>query len=419
MSLVFVLLCAVLRAEAPAVQLVTAKAAVLMDSRTGLILWQQNPDQPLPMASTTKIMTAMVILDHGADRLNEDVVVPPEAIVGGSSRFAAGDRVKLYDLLQGALINSSNEATIAAADYLAGNTATFVGWMNAKAAELGLRKTHFMNTHGLYQPNHYTTARELSLITREALTNPNYQLLRTIIAIKYVSVKAPPRPDVYLENHNKMIGKPVPGVPGAVVDGVKTGYVKEAGKCLAASATRDGWQLIAVVLNSSDTYADVGNLLHYGFVRYEWHTYATASSPCAEVPVRWGARRTVPVGTRQGIYLGAPTLRLEYGGADDLYTVTFAGTPPRAPVARNAELGRLELRCNGQLLVSTPAVALRANPVTPWITITLGVLYWLVVLVILALIGRFYGTRTKAARRRRRLLKAPGRETHPRRTRDG
>ncbi len=148
--------------------LVTANAAILMDRQSGLVLWAHNPDLELPMASTTKIMTAMVILDHGANRLNEKVKVSKYAAsTGGSYIFHEGDVTTLYNLLVAALVRSSNEATVAAAEYLAGDEQTFVGWMNEKAThELGLKHTHFINPHGLYDKfhgaEHHTTARDLA-----------------------------------------------------------------------------------------------------------------------------------------------------------------------------------------------------------------------------------------------------------------
>lgn len=405
-----ILIPALLAGEVAPPSLVAAKAAVLMDRQTGLVLWARNADWRLPMASTTKIMTAMVILDHGGDRLDEEVVVSEHADrVEGSSQFATGETVRLRDLLRGALIRSSNEATIAAGEYLAGSETAFVGWMNDKAAELGLSRTHFANPHGLYHPDHYSSALDLARMTRYALTN--YPLIREIVATKLISVMAQPRGMVRLETRNKLLGNPVPGIASALVDGVKTGYVNESGKCFVASATQGEWQLIAVLLNSPDIFSEANTLLHYGFARYEWRNYATPTEAGAAVRVGWGASRTVPVGTPAP--LGAPVLRLEYGtgGAGD--TVAFVGKPVRAPVRKGDTLGMLEVRREGRMIATAPAIALRDIPVAWWARWAIGLLYWGVVALVLFVVGKVYGTRTKVARRRRRLQQAARRAVDP------
>ena len=387
------LLPVLLLAEEPVAPLVSAKAAILMDRQTGLVLWEKHADWRLPMASTTKIMTAMVILDHGGDRLDETVT--------------------LRDLLKGALIRSSNEATIAAAEYLTPShtVAEFVGWMNDKADALGLTHTRFVNTHGLYAEGHYSSARDLAVMTRHALTN--YPLIREIAQIRFTQVPALPRGPVNLENRNKLLGQTVPGVPGSAFDGVKTGYVRLSGPCLVSSATCQGWQLIGVVLNSPAMWLDSKALLHYGFTRYEWRTYADEAGAAYEAPVAFGAaRRAVPVGVKGA--LGAPAMKLSFrdGGADDELRFIPA-RPLRAPIARGEEIGTLWVYRDGRALISAPAVALRAVPVAGWLRALRAGGYALGALALIVIVGKIYGTRAKSARRRRRQLAAGRRAAHP------
>lgn len=397
----------------PPAPLIAAKSAVVMDARTGLVLWSYHPDTPLPMASTTKIMTAMVILDLGIDKLDQYVTVSKyAAATGGSSVLGAGDMVRLHELLQAILIRSSNEATVAAAEFLTGSEARFVARMNEKAAFiLGPQcHTHFVNPHGLYDrtrgAHHVSSARELALLTRYALLN--YPEIRRIVSEGQL-----PHPKylktlggriITLENHNRILGRQVPGFPGSRVDGVKTGFVVEAGKCLVSSATANGWQLIAVVLGSNGQYfTESLNLLHYGFAHYQWKTYATAQLPGIRCHVPRGTC-DLPIGVN-GV-LGAPLPRIEDGGPDVSDRVVLRDALPAAPIRQGQRVGELVLERDGQPIASAPAIALQAVPVSWWVrTLTVLGTFTLVVLG-LYIAGKIYGQIAKNRRRRRRHLAA-------------
>jgi D-alanyl-D-alanine carboxypeptidase (penicillin-binding protein 5/6) len=404
--------------------LVAAKAAILMDRQTGLVLWSYNADTELPMASTTKIMTAMVIIDHGSDQLDQLVTVSQHAAAtGGSSLLAAGDMLSLHDLLVSALLRSSNEATVAAAEYLTGgNVQRFVDWMNEKAKNLGLSHTHFVNPHGLFDhkmgAQHYTTARELAIITRYALTD--YPLIRQIVASKHLVVNIAPRGTIRLDNHNKILGDEVPGC-AAEVDGVKTGFVNQSGKCLVSSATLDGWQIIAVVLGGNESYFQESlSLLHSGFSHFQWQTYATRQQAGCSVPILWGTGGEIPVGVR-GV-LGAPIPRPESGAQVEDH-VEFRGkrldTRLTAPVKDGDEIGTLVLVRNGQDIAVAPAIALRTVPVAWWVRVLhvlLCCLYCSLAAVAFVVGVRIYGKTTKAHRRRRRQLATARRDVDHGRT---
>jgi D-alanyl-D-alanine carboxypeptidase (penicillin-binding protein 5/6) len=250
---------------------ITAKSALLADAETGEVLWAHQPDLPCYPASVTKIMTAVLILERA--NLDDWVVAKKEAAFTGESSMALkeGERVKMRDLLAAILVRSANDACVAAAIHLAGSVEKFVGWMNAKAKELGMTKTRFVNPHGLHHPSHFTTARDLLTLTRYALRFSEFRhwVCQREIVIAPTNKSALRR----YQNRNKLLTL----YPGC--DGVKTGYTVPAGKCLVATATRDGWQLIAIVLGSQDHFADCATLLDYGFRNFVRLTLTQAGEP--------------------------------------------------------------------------------------------------------------------------------------------
>jgi len=242
---------------------VRAAAAILMDGETGDVLFERNPDERLPPASITKILTALVILERGQP--TDTVLVSPEAARVGGHRLGLrpGQRVLLEDLLAAILIRSANDAAWAAAEHVGQGLPGFVTLMNAKAEALGMRHSQFVNPHGLDEPDHFTTARDLALLTRAALDHPDFaRLVRTREAT--VRIWNPGRRSLIsrtrvVVNHNRLLGR----LEGA--DGVKTGYTDAAGRCLVASASRGGQRMIAVLLNDPQRWTDATTLLEFGF----------------------------------------------------------------------------------------------------------------------------------------------------------
>ncbi len=240
---------------------VSAQAAVLMEARSGEIAYAKNGDVRLPMASTTKIMTALVALELMAP---DEMIEVDEAAIGteGSSIYlCSGERLTLEELLYALMLESANDAAVAIAIGTAGSMEAFVEKMNAKAASLGLTDTHFCNPHGLDDKEHYTTARELALIARAALQNP---LLKTIVSTRKATIgQAADASGVrLLVNHNKMLRL----YDGCI--GMKTGFTKTSGRCLVCAAERDGVTVIAVTINAPDDWDDHTAMLDYGFSKY-------------------------------------------------------------------------------------------------------------------------------------------------------
>jgi D-alanyl-D-alanine carboxypeptidase (penicillin-binding protein 5/6) len=237
---------------------IVAKAAVLMEMRTEKILWEKNKDLPRPPASTAKILTASVILDRVA--LKEIVTVPITKTTTSKSSGVSlqdGERLGIQDLLYALLLQSSNEAALALASHVGGSTAKFVQLMNQKARSLGALDSHFLNPTGLPQRGQVTTARDLALITKAALANPDFRKIVATKSYPWKSLKW----DGVLENSNELLKS----YDGAI--GVKTGNTREAGHCLVAAAQRGDKALIAVILGSQEKHVwhDAKHLLDYGF----------------------------------------------------------------------------------------------------------------------------------------------------------
>jgi len=237
---------------------ITAKAAILIDSQTGVVLWQRNPDLPLPPASTTKIVTAMVALQSG--RLDDSLSVTPEAAQAPPSKISLrpGWRMRLRDLVYALLLNSANDAAVVIAEGLSGDVSDFAERMNAEARALGATNTHFVNPNGLPAANHYTTARDLATMFAHGMQNP---LFERIVSTKTAIVQPllGSRRLISLHNHNRLLGNYRIQVVG------KTGWTLAAKKCFVGAATADGRELTVAVLGSRDLWGDLKRLIEFGF----------------------------------------------------------------------------------------------------------------------------------------------------------
>ena len=219
------------------------------------VLYEKNADEKLPMASTTKIMTCIIALEM-CDPDEVVTVTYPSSIVEGTSLYLKeGDTITVRDLIYAAMLRSANDAASALARHISWNEAEFSYLMNEKAAKLGLTSTHFDNPHGLPSDAHYTSARDLARLAEYAMNNEEF---RKIASTGKYTVTVSGRARIVI-NHNKLLS----AYPGA--DGVKTGYTKNAGRCLVSSAERDGVRLICVTLSDPDDWSDHKALLDYGF----------------------------------------------------------------------------------------------------------------------------------------------------------
>lgn len=241
---------------------IAARAAILVDLRTGRVLFSKNADERLPMASTTKITTAVLTLDQS--RLNDIVRISHRAASIGESTMALadGERLTVRQLLYGLLLNSGNDAAIALAEHVAGTEERFVARMNALAQTLGMHNTHYVTAHGLDAPGHFSSARDLAIVARYAMRDPRFR--RIVSTISYHVPATRHNGEHWLATVNKVML----WYPG--VDGIKPGDTDNAGLCQVVSLNRDGHQLIAVVLNTPTLIFDIRNLLNYGLGDFRW-----------------------------------------------------------------------------------------------------------------------------------------------------
>ncbi|MFD0586858.1 D-alanyl-D-alanine carboxypeptidase family protein [Paenibacillus sp. GCM10027627] len=277
---------AIAEAAPPAIG-TNAKGAALIDVESGRLLYSSNGDTPMRIASLTKIMTAIVAIEHG--NLSDMVKTSGRAVgkEGSSIYLQLDEEMSLSNMLYGLMLRSGNDAATAIAEHVGGSEEGFVYLMNAKAEQIGLANSHFMNPHGLDAEGHYSSANDLAKLTAYALKN---EAFAQIVGTK---VKTAPNPHEQWEykwqNKNKMLSM----YEGA--DGVKTGYTKKALRCLVSSATRNGQKLAAVTINDSDDWADHRNLLDFGFANYPLQTIADKGKELTDYPYALGQSFRYPL----------------------------------------------------------------------------------------------------------------------------
>ena len=315
---------------------VSAHSAVLLDGDSGQVLWEKNADEKSLIASTTKIMTALVVLEQA--ELSDVVEVAPEAVgVEGSSMYLkAGEQLTVEDLLYGLMRSSGNDAAVALAIHVAGSCDAFAELMNEKAQALGLQTTHFANPNGLDSEENYATARSLGKLAVAAMENEGF---RTIVSTKTYSCAGHT-----MTNHNKLLWQ----YEGAV--GVNTGFTKHAGRILVGSAEKNGRRLVSVTINAPSDWNDHKQMLDYGFSCYSQQTLVSAGDTVGQMPVISGLAEQVPLVADCAVTWDmlpgeTPELRLE--------TDPFV----YAPVAQGTQLGTLEVYVGQRLVGTAPVTA--------------------------------------------------------------
>lgn len=286
--LAVLLLCSGFRVRAATeVPATSARSYVVMDVSSGRVLCEKEAQVKRSIASTTKLMTALAAVESTAD-LSKRITVRAEHQAEGSSMYLrVGEELSLEELLYGLLLASGNDAALAIAEGCAGSVESFVGWMNWKAAELGMENTHFANPNGLDAPEHYSTAYDMALLGCAVLQNDT---LRTI-----VSTRSTQKAGRSLVNHNKLLWR----YEGCT--GLKTGYTDDAGRTLVSSAKREGRELVCVTLHDPSDWADHAKLLDYAFETYRDHPLARAGKRFRTLSVRGSLLPTVDVITAQAV----------------------------------------------------------------------------------------------------------------------
>ena len=313
----------------------SAESAILIAAEDGSVLAQKNAHTRMGMASTTKILTALVALEHL--ELDDTVKIPKEAvgIEGSSVYLAEGEELTVRELLLALMLASANDAAVALAIAACGDVESFVEKMNDYAARMGLENTHFTNPHGLNDDGHYTTAYELALIAKRALEN---EVLRDIVSTYKATVRyCGKKGGRVLVNHNKMLKL----YSGAI--GLKTGFTKATGRCLVSAAQRDGLTLIAVTLNASDDWNDHIRMLNFGFEHYRLELFADKGDFSYQMDVVGGTQSSVRLVNASRIAFVVPK-----DHCDIQCRIESTSRFEYAPIVKGNFIATLIVECNGR-----------------------------------------------------------------------
>lgn len=321
---------------------VTARSAVVMEAKTGLVLYTRDGDEKMYPASTTKMMTLITALEEG--ELSDSVRVSKNAagMEGSTLWLEEGDRIPLGDLLYGMMMVSGNDGAAAIAEHVGGSTRSFARMMNEKAKKIGATHTNFVNPSGLPDEKHFTTARDLALIAAYGYQNPDFVKIVSTKEKFFSWVKDEKH---FLRNENQMLWL----YKGA--NGVKTGYTDTAGRCLVSGAERNGIQLVAVVLDSLYMWNDSIALLDYGFSKVRPKTIVKAGEDAGSAPVQFGDKKKIRLKTATDITL--PT-----SGAEIFYEKNFdVPAVLSAPIKKGEAVGTVEILLDGKKIAETKILA--------------------------------------------------------------
>ena len=346
---------AVPKPSGPVTPIVRSKFAILVDAATGKVLWERNADAERPIASTTKMMTAILLLERG--HLDDIVTAPPgvQYLPDSSLHLKPGEKLSLRDLLYALLLRSANDTAVTGAVYLDGSVPAFAKDMNLKAKEIGASHTHFVTPNGLPAPGHYSTAADLAKIACYALNNlPEFDtIVRTPL---YRVTRSVDKRDVWVKNTSAGFLKKFPGA-----DGVKTGYIHVAGHCFVGSATRGGWRLVAVALNSSICREDVEALLESGFANFAPQRVVHKDEGVGTVAIP-SAARPVPLKASDDLFFAASRWK-----PAPAFTLQVTPLPllPQAPIAEGTRLGTFSIIVAGKVQATGAALAATDVAVKP------------------------------------------------------
>lgn len=330
---------------------VDAKGYVLLDADSGYIIAQKNPDQRMPPASLTKLMTLYLIADalkNGRINLDSQVRISKKAWkMGGSKMFIKeGNTVPVSKLIEGIIVASGNDATMAMAEYLGGDEKSFVSIMNQTAVSLGMSNTHYIDSNGLPANDHYTSPMDLAKLSSAWVSSfPEYYPWFKQKWIIHNGIKQP--------NRNRLLWR------DPSVDGLKTGHTGAAGYCLVASAERDGMRLISVVMGSStdSSRADGSEaLLNYGFRFFETHKLYASNTPLTSPRVWFGKSNTSNLGLAKDLYITIPK-----GQYKNIKAIMTLNETINAPVVKGQPYGTLKVLLNDKEITEQPLVALQEN----------------------------------------------------------
>lgn len=336
----------------PAPPVIGATSYLMIDAKSGHELASLKPDTPVPPASLTKIMTAYVVfhaLKEGQITLEDEVTISEKAWrMQGSRMFVeVGKRVRVEDLLLGIIVQSGNDASVALAEYVAGSESVFAEMMNQSAQQLGMLSTHFVNVTGWPDDDHYSTARDLTTLTRAMIKEfPDYYVWHSLKEFQWGDIKQP--------NRNSLLWR------DDSFDGLKTGHTEAAGYCLVASAERDGMRVISAVLGTASDKARINGsaaLIDYGFRFFETHLLYKAGEEVTRARIWKSANEYTPLGVIEDLYVTVPR-----GRYDSLESVHNMPAILMAPVATGQPLAEIKVSLDGNDVVHEQLSALEDNP---------------------------------------------------------
>ncbi len=344
-----------------------ARSYFAIDGNSGYELAALLPDETLPPASLTKLMSAYAIfkaLDEEQISLDDQVTVSEKAWrTPGSRMFVeVGTRVTIRDLLMGMIIQSGNDASVALAEHVAGSESVFAAVMNRYAAALGMNSSNFVNATGLPGENHYSTARDMAILAQAIINEfPQYY--------EWYSIREFTYNEITQQNRNALLWR------DSSVDGMKTGHTDAAGYCLVSSASRDGMRIISVVMGTASPKARLDGsqaLINYGFRFYETRLLYKAGETVADARIWKAANEFTPLGLPEDLYITVPR-----GSYDNVSSVLNMPSVLVAPVAQGQPLAELQVSLNGVELVNEPLRALHGNPSgSIWQRTVDGVMLW-------------------------------------------
>ncbi len=332
----------------PVAPTIAASAYILQDFHTGKVMAESNADARLAPASLTKIMTVYVVfreLANGHLHLDDLATISQKAWETTGSRMfvEVNNQVKIEDLLKGVIIQSGNDASVALAEHVAGDEATFAEMMNQHAARLGMTNSHFQNSDGLPIENHYTSARDLAILTTALIKEfPEYY--------KWFSQKEFTYNKIVQHNRNLLLGR------DDSVDGVKTGFTDEAGYCLVASALREDMRLISVVMGTKSAKARANEnqtLLNYGYRFFESHRLYEGKKSLSEAKVWKGKNQTLSLGLAEDLYVTIPRRLYK-----DLKAVITVDKKITAPITEGTKLGSVKVTLKDEVVADKDLIAL-------------------------------------------------------------
>lgn len=351
---------------------ISAKSAIIVDEKSGCVLYAKDADSKRFPASTTKILTTLLLLER---TLPTDRIVAPadiEQIPESSAHLKPGETMTAQDMAYALMLRSANDACCAVALHISGSLSSFADLMNQRAKDLGCTNTNFVSPNGLHDDKHYTTARDLSIIARAAMKNPTFRKLAD--TYKHQLSRSINQEDLWMVSKNKFLAW------DPTHDGIKTGYTKPAGHCFVGSATRNGFRVITVILAAEDWKADEKAMIDWAFKNYERQVIAQRNAKVAQATVKNGSKAELSVKVGEPVYYA-----VKKGGKPDIQQELKVPEDLSAPIKEGDKIGKIVFKDASGWAIETPVFA--AESVDKQATILGARMNFPFILIVGALVG--------------------------------